>query len=344
MDATAPLLPPAGATPFTLLFVDDEPDIVDSLHRTFRKGYKVLTTTSGEEAVELLRHQPVDLIISDQRMPGLTGDEVLRAARELQPETVRILLTGYSDLESLVKCVNEAGIYKYLTKPWEPEDLRLTVNRALEHLDIERRLKEASGQLRDAYQDAVTMLSVACEGKDEDTGYHVQRVQHFTEALAGEMGLAEEEAKHMGVMSILHDIGKLYIPDSILKKPAKLDAEEWAIMQRHAEHGVRILGDNPFYAVAREIAGGHHENWDGSGYPKGVQGEAIPLSARIVKVADVFDALTSRRPYKEPWEPQRALELLREEAGRQFDPAAVQAFVRLHENGTIERILREYHG
>lgn len=329
---------------FTLLCVDDEPDIVDNLFRTFRKGYTVLTATSGEEALELLKAQPVDLIISDQRMPGLTGDEVLKAARTLQPEAIRILLTGYSDLESLVKCVNEAGIYKYITKPWEPEHLKLTVTRAIEHLDVERRLRMAADQLKDAYHDAVTMLSIACEGKDEDTGFHVNRVQHFTEALAIEMGMGAEEARHMGLMSILHDIGKLNIPDAILKKPAKLDPDEWAVMQTHAEHGVRILGDNPFYAIAREIARHHHENWDGSGYPNRLSQEAIPLSGRIVKVADVFDALTSRRPYKEPWPVERALGLLREESGKQFDPKVVEAFIRLHSSGVVTRILQEFHG
>ena len=335
---------PATATAmFTLLFVDDEPDIVDSLHRSFRKGYNILTATSGQEAIECIKSHPVDLIISDQRMPGVTGDEVLKAAKELQPGAIRILLTGYSDLESLVKCINEAGIYKYLTKPWEPEDLKLTVTRALEHLDLDRRLKQASEHLKDAYQDAVTMLSFACEGKDEDTGFHVQRVQHFTEALAREMGLAEEASRHMGVMSILHDIGKLNIPDSILKKPAKLNPEEWSIMQKHPEHGVRILGANPFYEVAREIAGGHHENWDGSGYPQQLAGETIPFSARVVKVTDVFDALTSHRPYKEPWPIEAALNILREQSGKQFDPDIIAAFLRLHEAGTITRILNEFH-
>lgn len=333
-----------NANGFTLLCVDDEPDIIDNLFRTFRKTYTVLTATSGEDAVELLKTQAVDLIISDQRMPGLTGDEVLKAAMELQPEAVRILLTGYSDLESLVKCVNEAGIYKYITKPWEPENLKLTVTRAIEHLDVARKLKLAAGQLKDAYHDAITMLSIACEGKDEDTGFHVNRVQHFTEALALEMGLDDEAARHMGVMSILHDVGKLNIPDAILKKPAKLDDEEWAIMKTHADHGVRILGDNTFYAMAREIAGSHHENWNGSGYPKGLAEEAIPLAGRIVKVADVFDALTSRRPYKAPWPVDQALALLQEEAGQQFDPNVVTAFIRLHSNGTVARILQEFHG
>lgn len=329
-----------SATGFTLLFVDDEPDIVDSLRRSFRKTYTVLTATSGNEALELLKTHNVDLIISDQRMPGMTGDAMLAMAKELQPDAIRILLTGYSDLESLVKCVNEAGIYKYMTKPWEPEVLKLTVDRALEHLDVVRKLKLASEQLKDAYLDAITMLSIACEGKDEDTSLHVRRVQQYTEALAIELGLTDEAAQHMGAMSILHDIGKLGIPDSILKKPEKLDPDEWRIMQGHAAHGVRILGNNVFYSIAREIAGSHHENWDGSGYPLQQQGEDIPLSARIVRVVDVFDALTSRRPYKEPWPLERALAYLREHEGSQFDPKVIMAFFHLDELGIIKKIIQ----
>jgi putative two-component system response regulator len=330
------------AEAFTLLLVDDEPDILDSLRRSFRKGFKVHTASSGEQALDILREHAVDLVLSDQRMPGLSGADVLKAARELQPDAIRILLTGYSDLESLISCVNEAGLYKYLSKPWEPEDLRLTVHRALEHRDVDRRLKLAAGQLKTAYHDAVTMLSFACEGKDETTGFHVQRVQHFTEAVALEMGVPGEAAAHMGVMSILHDVGKLYIPDAILKKPAALDAAEWAVMREHPTHGVRILGDNPFYAVAREIAAAHHENWDGSGYPRGLAGEEIPLAARIVKAADVFDALTTRRPYKEPWPVARAIAVLREQSGTQFDPAVAGAFLRAAEAGAITAIMARF--
>ncbi len=326
-------------TVFTLLFVDDEPDIVDSLRRSFRKAYTVLTATSGNEALEVLKTQNVDLIISDQRMPGMTGDALLAMAKELQPDAIRILLTGYSDLESLVKCVNEAGIYKYMTKPWEPEMLRLTVGRALEHLDMARKFKLASKQIKEAYLEAITMLSVACEGKDETTSAHLRRVQRYTEALARELGQTDEEAQHMGAMSILHDIGKLGIPDSILKKPGKLDEGEWHIMKGHAAHGVHILGSNPFYAIAREIAGSHHENWDGTGYPLQLKGEEIPLSARIVRVADVFDALTTQRPYKKAWSIERALAYMYEQEGTQFDPKVIQAFSRLHEVGAVEKIM-----
>jgi putative two-component system response regulator len=328
---------------FRLLIVDDEADILDSIKRTFRRDYEVLTANSGQAAIDLLQVEQVDLIISDQRMPDVTGDEVLKFAMQHQPTAIRIMLTGYADMESLVRCVNEAGLYKYITKPWEPENLRLTVVRALESLSFERKLKQTAEQLKTAYLDAVTMLSVACEGKDEDTAFHVHRVQFYTEALALELGVAPAEAEHMGVMSILHDIGKMYIPDSILKKPAKLDSDEWDIMKRHPEYGVRILGDNPFYKIAREIAFCHHENMDGTGYPSGLQGDAIPLPARIAKAADIFDALTSRRPYKEPWAVEKALEWMDSQSGTQLDVAVVKGFHQLHEQGVIAKIMQTYH-
>lgn len=329
---------------FRILCVDDEPDILDAIRRTFRKHYDVVAADSGRAAIELLGTTRVDLIICDQRMPDVTGDQVLKFARETQPEAIRILLTGYSDMESLINAVNEAGIYKYLSKPWEPEMLRLTVVRALETLSLERNLKAAGEQLKQSYMNAVTMLSFACEGKDEDTGFHVQRIQRYTERLALQLGMLGGQAEHMGVMSILHDIGKLSIPDAILKKPGKLDDEEWRIMRMHPEYGVKILGQLPFYEGAREIAGGHHEKWDGSGYPNGLAGDAIPRAARIVHVADVFDALTSRRPYKEAWPLDRALAEMRAQTGKQFDPTVMRAFLELVDGGVIAEIMHTYAG
>jgi len=328
---------------FKVLCVDDEPDIVSTLRRAFRKDYDVVTATSGLEGIELIKAQPFDLIISDQRMPEVTGDEVLKYARETQPEAIRILLTGYSDMASLVKCVNDAGIYKYIPKPWEPEMLRLTVVRALESVALKRKVAHFADELKKGYIDVVTMLSVACEGRDADTGFHVLRVQHYTEQLALAMGVPAADAEHFGLMSILHDIGKLYVPDLILKKPARLDEPEWELMQRHTEFGLKILGNNPFFDVARAITGAHHEKFDGSGYPKGLKGNEIPLSARIVAVADVFDALTSRRPYKEPWSVEKTIDTIRSQAGLHFDPEVVNCLNVLLENGVIGNIMKSFH-
>ncbi|MDD5228392.1 MAG: response regulator [Methylococcales bacterium] len=322
----------------TLLVVDDDPDVLSTLTRSFRKGYKTLAAPGGAEGIAILNGQPVDLIICDQRMPGIGGVEVLNHAVEVQPDAIRILLTGYTDVDSLLACVNDAHIYKYVTKPWDPAELNLTVVRALESLDLKRDLDAARGLLESAYQDAVVMLCLAAEGKDQDTSSHLYRVQNYTEALAIAMGVDEKEAAHMGLMSMLHDIGKLATPDSILKKPGKLTDEEWVIMREHPLAGVRILGSNPFYELAREISAGHHENFDGTGYPNKLRGEAIPLSARIVKLADVFDALTTKRPYKEPWSMEAALENIESFSGSMFDPSIVKQFKQLYFDGTLDRI------
>lgn len=322
----------------TLLLVDDDPDVLATLTRSFRKGYKTLSANSGEEGIEFLNVHPVDLIICDQRMPNISGDQVLSHALQTQPDAIRILLTGYADVESLLTCVNEAHIYKYVTKPWDPAELNLTVVRALESLVLKRDLDTAREQLETAYKDAVVMLCLAAEGKDQDTSSHLYRVQYYTEALAIAMGVDMQEAAHMGLMSMLHDIGKLATPDAILKKPDKLTAEEWEIMREHPLNGVRILGNNPFYETAREISAGHHENYDGSGYPHGFKGADIPLSARIVKIADVFDALTTKRPYKEPWPMETALEHIDSLSGIMFDPKMVDELKKLFIDGTLTRI------
>ncbi|HEY8035688.1 MAG TPA: HD domain-containing phosphohydrolase [Methylobacter sp.] len=323
----------------TLLLVDDDPDVLATLTRSFRKSYKTLSAEGGEAGIAFLNEHPVDLIICDQRMPNISGDQVLSHALQVQPEAIRILLTGYADVESLMTCVNDAHIYKYVTKPWDPAELNLTVVRALESLVLKRDLDIAREQLETAYKDAVVMLCLAAEGKDQDTASHLYRVQHYTEALAIAMGIGSEEAAHMGLMSMLHDIGKLSTPDAILKKPDKLTEEEWAIMREHPLNGVRILGNNPFYETAREISAGHHENYDGSGYPQRLKGDDIPLSARIVKIADVFDALTTQRPYKKPWTMETAIAHIESHAGIMFDPAMVVELKKLFVDGTLMRIM-----
>jgi len=203
-------------------------------------------------------------------------------------------------------------------------------------------IKELQFRLKDASLEAIFMLSVAAEAKDEVTGSHIQRVQHYSQALARRLGLSEMEAEQIGYSSMMHDIGKMFVPDAVLQKAGPLSREEWDMMGQHPENGVVILRDKPFYAVARDIAGNHHEKWDGTGYPAKRKGEEIPLAARIVKVADVFDALTTRRPYKEPWSEEKALEELRTRAGRDFDPSVVDAFMSLYEDGAIKRIRQDF--
>ena len=199
-------------------------------------------------------------------------------------------------------------------------------------------MKQLQFRLKDASLEAIFMLALAAEAKDEVTGSHIQRVQHYAEAIAKHLGLSPMEAREIGYSSMMHDVGKLHIPDAILKKAGPLSGEEWEAMVEHPSRGVAILRDKPFYGVARSIAGNHHEKWDGKGYPEGKKGNGIPLAARVVAVADVFDALTTTRSYKEAWSDKRAVKELLDQKGRAFDPEVVDAFVSLQREGIIGEI------
>lgn len=203
-------------------------------------------------------------------------------------------------------------------------------------------MKRLQARLREMSLEAIFMLAVAAEAKDEVTGSHVQRVRLYAEALARQLDLPPALCEEIGYSSMMHDVGKLQVPDAVLRKRGALDDEEWQQMRAHPLSGVAILRDKEFYAVARDIAGNHHEHWDGTGYPQGRRGEDIPLSSRIVAVVDVFDALTTARPYKEAWSEARALAELRAQRGRAFDPRVVDAFVALHASGVVRDIRERF--
>lgn len=200
---------------------------------------------------------------------------------------------------------------------------------------LEQRVTKRTAELHDANMDAIYMLAVAAEAKDHDTGAHVLRIQRYSFALAVACGVAEQEASEIGYSSILHDVGKLHVPDHILGKPGPLTDEERKAMEQHTIVGERILSTRPFFARARLIARSHHENFDGSGYPDATSAERIPLDARIVHVADVYDALTSARAYKEAWSVTEAMKHIHSGAGTQFDPSVSAALGRLHDNGDL---------
>jgi PAS domain S-box-containing protein len=201
--------------------------------------------------------------------------------------------------------------------------------------ELEQRVRERTRDLHVANMEAIYMLAVASEAKDVDTGAHVRRIENLTRLLAIELGLSNADAERMGYSAILHDVGKIHVPDEILRKPGPLSEEEWATMRSHTIAGERILSREPFFGLARSIARSHHENWDGSGYPDGLRRESIPLEARIVRVADVYDALTSTRPYKIAWKPQAAAATIEKEQQRLFDPTVSRAFGRLFQRGAF---------
>ncbi len=307
-----------------LLLVDDEPTNLQVLRHVLQADYRLLFATDGARALQVAREQLPQLILLDIMMPGMDGYAVCRALKA-DPATAGIpviFITALDDSQDETAGF-DVGAVDYITKPVSPPVVRARVRT---HLSLVR-----MDELRETRLQIVQRLGRAAEYKDNETGMHVIRMSHFSKLLALAAGHSPAWAEDLLNAAPMHDVGKIGIPDAVLRKPGPLDADEWATMRRHPEIGAEIIGEYPsgVLQLAREIALAHHEKWDGSGYPRGLAGEAIPLSARIVAIADVFDALTTRRPYKEPWPVQEAMNHIAAQAGKHFDPALVALFAPL---------------
>jgi len=307
-----------------LLLVDDEPTNLQVLRHILQADYRLLFATDGERALQVAREQRPDLVLLDIMMPHMDGYAVCCAlkADAATASIPVIFITALDDSQDETAGFDVGGV-DYLTKPVSPPVVRARVRT---HLSLVR-----MDELRETRLQIVQRLGRAAEYKDNETGMHVIRMSHFSKLLALAAGCSPAWAEDLLNAAPMHDVGKIGIPDAVLRKPGPLDADEWATMRRHPEIGAEIIGEHPsgVLQLAREIALAHHEKWDGSGYPRDLAGEAIPLSARIVAIADVFDALTTRRPYKEPWPVQDALDHIAAQAGKHFDPALVALFAPL---------------
>ena len=306
----------------TVLLVDDEPVNLQVLRHVLQDDYRLLFARDGEKAIELATAQHPSLILLDVMMPNMHGYEVCRILKE-QPGTCNIpiiFVTALSDSNDESRGL-ESGAVDYITKPISPAVVRARVKT---HLSLVR-----VDELRESRLQVIQRLGRAAEYKDNETGLHVVRMSHYSRILALAAGLGEAFAEKILHAAPMHDIGKIGIPDAILQKPGKLDEAEWVVMRRHPEIGAEIIGDDqtPLLQMARRVALAHHEKWNGQGYPYGISGEAIPLEARIVAIADVFDALTCVRPYKRAWPVDEAIALIQRERGAHFDPELVDHFV-----------------
>jgi len=304
-----------------ILAVDDEASNLQLLRQILQDHYRLLFAKDGARALELVRSESPDLILLDVMMPGMSGYEVC-AALKANPATASVPVIFVTALTETADEVEgfEAGAVDYITKPVSPPVVRARVRTHLSLVSME--------ELRASRLEIVQRLGLASEYKDNETGLHVIRMSHFSRILGIAAGMNEREADDLLHAAPMHDVGKIGIPDRILQKPGPLDADEWKIMQSHVTIGAEIIGEHAggMLALARQIALTHHEKFDGSGYPNGLAGEAIPLAGRIVAIADVFDALTSVRPYKKAWTEEEAVDFLREQKGRHFDPHLVDLF------------------
>ena len=329
-----------------ILVADDEPEIRHVLSDLLSPLYDCAAVGSAEEAVELLRGGAYDLVISDIMMGGMSGLELIPRVKELAPDTVVIMISGVQTVESAINALR-AGAFDYVMKPFDLHHVEAAVSRALEHYFLRaekrryetyleemvaQRTEELDGALRslgDAYRTTLKALTAALETRDLETHGHSERVVNFSLRLGQELGLDAEQTRSLEFGSLLHDIGKIGVPDAILRKPAKLTEEEWVLMREHPLHGQKILRGIEFLEGAARVVAQHHEKWDGTGYPVGLRGAQIDLNARIFAVADAFDAITSDRVYRAGRSYDEALAELDTYAGRQFDPRVVEAFRRV---------------
>jgi putative two-component system response regulator len=327
-----------------ILIVDDESSNLKLLDKMLRsKGYEHLTLIQDPREVlpHCLKTMP-DLILLDLNMPYLDGFAVMQSLQEKFASALPpiLVLTAQQGFEHRLRALNN-GARDYLTKPFDRAEMLARVRNLIEaHLFhkfmrdqnslLDELVRQRTKELRDTRLQIVRRLGRAAEFRDNETGYHILRMSHSSVLLARALGWDEERCELLLHASPMHDVGKIGIPDRILLKPGKLDPEEWEVMKRHTSIGEHILdGDNsPLLTLAREIAISHHEKWDGSGYPYALKGEDIPLSGRIVALADVFDALTSERTYKRAWSIEAAVEYVQNNSGTHFDPQLVQHFVK----------------
>ena len=321
-----------------VMVVDDEQLVSAILARYLSQvGYSCVTADSGAEALGKLREHPYDLALCDVRMPGMDGIELLKSIKEYDEDIAVIMVSAVDNREVAVEAMR-AGAYDYVIKPFHFEEVLISVQRALENRrlllerkvyqrDLERKVEERTRELAEKNEElqrlfisAIESIVLALQAKDEYTEGHSRRVSAHAIAIAREQSLPEKEVENIGLAALLHDIGKVGTKESILNKPGKLTAEEGDHIRSHPLVAASIL------AYIKHV----HEAYDGSGYPEGLAGDRIPLGARIIAVADVFDAMTSLRPYRPAMEESVVLEHLRREAGKQFDPSVVDAFLRVY--------------
>ena len=345
-----------------ILVVDDQLQNIELLEaHLVPQGYEIVKAANGEEALGKLSGNQIDLILLDVMMPGMDGFEVTRRVRQDDKNRLLpiILITALRKTEDRVKGI-EAGCDDFISKPVDKMELLARVRSLLKvkacndlmanyRKELESELTKRTEELRHAFEsikaaslETIYRLSVASEYKDEDTGAHIKRMSRYSAAVARRMGLDESTIETILYAAPMHDLGKIGIPDFILAKPAKLNPMELEIMKQHTVIGAKILkGSNTeFIRLGETIAQHHHEKWDGSGYPNSLKGIEIPIAGRITAIADVFDALTSKRPYKEPLSVEKSLAIIREGRGSHFDPDVVDAFFAIQDE--ILTIKKQY--
>lgn len=341
-----------------LLIVDDQEANVMLLEQILlREGYQSISSTmKPREVCDLHRLHSYDLILLDLQMPDMDGFAVMEELKKIEQDSYLPILVITAQPDQKLRAL-KAGAEDFITKPFEMAEVLVRVHNMLKirllnkelhsyNNELEQRVRERTADLKEGYQETIFTMTRAAEHKDEDTGSHVQRISCYSRVLSQALGMDEEFIENIFFASPMHDIGKIGIPDHVLLKPSSFVPNEWVVMQEHAAMGAKILGNSksPYLKMGAEIALNHHERWDGSGYPNGKKGEEIPISARIMCICDIYDALRSKRPYKPAFDHQKTVEIIIRGDSRtqpeHFDPVILEAFKLMHQ--TFCTIFDEY--
>lgn len=311
---------------YNILIVDDEEDNLALLYRTLRSKYNITKAHSAIEALEILQNKQFDCILSDHKMPLMDGVEFLKRVYDIQPRTMRLLVTAYSDVKILIDAINYAKIYRYIKKPFTPDELLMVVDSALECYQLKIDNENLISDLKDLFSGTVKAIIEALDAKDSFTLGRSRRVAFYALKIVKKLALNPTEVSKIELAGLLHDIGMIGVAEEILNKSQKLTDEEYEKIKMHVHYSVKILEDIKQLYDITEIIKYHHEYYNGCGYPYGLKGEEIPLGSRIIAIADAFDSMVSNRAYRKSLSPDEALKVIEQSAGKQFDPNLVEIF------------------
>ena len=314
---------------YKILIVDDEPDNLALLYRTLRGKYEIAKSTSPLAALDILKEGDFQCILSDHKMPEMDGVEFLKRCYEISPDTMRLLVTAYTDSGILIDAINYAKIYRYIKKPYNPEELLLIVQNALEYWQLKSDNQSLINDLKELFAGTVTAIVEALDSKDAYTLGRSRRVTFYSVKIAKALHLSPTTVGKVELAGLLHDIGMIGVSDDILSKVEKLTPDEYNEIKKHVNHSVKILDDIKQLKDVVEIIKYHHEFYDGTGYPYGKKGEDIPIGARIIAVADAFDSMITPKIYRNQVSPREALERIKAVSGKQFDPIVVDCFEQI---------------
>ncbi len=311
---------------YKILIVDDEEDNLALLYRTLRSKYEVVKAHNAIEALEILKNEKFDCILSDHKMPLMDGVEFLKRVNDIQPKTMRLLVTAYSDVKILIDAINYAKIYRYIKKPFTPDELLMIVESALECYQLKIDNENLITDLKDLFSGTVKAIIEALDAKDSFTLGRSRRVAFYALKIVDKLALSPTEASKIELAGLLHDIGMIGVTEEILNKTQKLTDEEYEKIKMHVHYSVKILEDIKQLCEITEIIKYHHEYYNGCGYPFGLKGDEIPLGSRIIAIADAYDSMVSNRAYRASLSSEDAIKILEQGAGKQFDPNLVEIF------------------